>query len=84
MVILHGHLWITWNGHEDIRKYQIKTLKFCTLSFKMLHKLILGKSLDYIMWTLMILQDQGVQRLQPNSSKKLLQIMDSLIISNKN
>ena len=28
MVILPGHLWITWNGHVDIRKYQIKTLKF--------------------------------------------------------
>ena len=38
MVILPGHLWITWNGHVDIRKYQIKTLKFCTLSFKILHK----------------------------------------------
>ena len=83
MVILPGHLWITWNGHVDIRKYQIKTLKFCTLSFKILYK-NLGKSLDYIMWTLMILQDQGVQRLQPDSLKKLLQIMDSLIISNKN
>ena len=38
MVILPGHLWITWNGHVDIRKYQIKTLKFCTLSFKILYK----------------------------------------------
>ena len=38
MVILPGHLWITWNGHVDIRKYQIKTLKFCTLSFIILHK----------------------------------------------
>ena len=38
VVILPSHLWITWNGHVDIRKYQIKTLKFCTLSFKILHK----------------------------------------------
>ena len=38
VVILPGHLWITWNGHVDIRKYQIKTLKFCTLSFKILYK----------------------------------------------
>ena len=38
VVILPGHLWITWNGHVDIRKYQIKTLKFCTLSFEILHK----------------------------------------------
>ena len=77
--ILHGHFLIISNGLWDTRKNtQILALEKLSNS-----NYFLGKSLDFILLILMILQDQENQKLHLSSCIKLSLTMGSLLNKNK-